>query len=345
MRKLLAVPLGLVFATGLALSISGLWESPADASPAILAATDGGVAASVALAKQGLVVPPAIEDVEEMCALLIGCPDVPLQAPSQDLGECVRVLWKELAVPDAVKFSIPLRECGFSSNSCKDLRECALRGAAADGCSGRGTDKVISYCDSDGRALTCSKGKILQVRDCPRFGEQCAAKGGHATCHLGACPKDVPEDGTPTCSQNGKKVFVCDKDAGKLLSFDCSGFGLSCGTGPDGKATCLPEASSKCEKDLHRCDGEDHVGCVAGREVKVQCSKAGMKCSEAANKETVGMCIPPAADEKDACNGAPSKCVGNDVVYCAGGKTRKFFCKGLGFAKCTGGPGQAHCVP
>ncbi len=344
MRKPLAAALGVLLAAGLVWSIPGLSEAPAAAAPVALAAVDGGLAPSVALAKQGHVVPPPIQDIEEMCSLLIGCPDVPLQAPSQDLGECVRILWKELSVPEAVKFSITLRECGFASNSCKDLRDCALRGASLEGCAGRGMDKTTSYCDADGRALTCQKGKVVQVRDCPRFGEQCAAKGSDATCHLGPCPKDVPEDGRPVCSANGKKVFVCDKDNGKLLSFDCSGFGLSCGVDQDGKATCMPEGTSACEKDLHRCDGEEHVGCVAGREVKVQCGKAGMKCSETATKDTVGTCIPAAPAPKDACSGSASKCVGNDVVYCAGGKTRKFFCKGLGFSKCAGPAGQAHCV-
>lgn len=346
MRHSTATALGFVFTGIVALAAAGLGGGDAGATPALLGpkllgATDGGIAPSIALATQGLVKPPAIEDVEEMCALLIGCNDVPLPIPSQDLGECVRTLWRELAVPEAVKFSISLRECGLGSNSCKALRECALHGVTGDVCAGRGMDKQMSYCDGDGRALTCNKGKLVQVRNCPRFGEQCAAKNGQSTCFLGSCPPDVPADGTPVCSGNGAKIFVCD--GGKLLSFDCGGFGLTCTKGPDGKPTCASEKTPACEKDAKRCDGDDHVGCVGGHEVRVQCGKSGMKCAEVATKDSVGTCTAPTAGDGAACSGQPSRCVGNNVQYCAGGKTRSFFCKGLGFAKCVGGPGQARC--
>ena len=347
MRNVLAGFLGTALAVGLAVQGIGLL-TVGDAKGAALVggghplgAIDGGVAPAIALAGQGLVKPPAVEDIEEMCALLIGCPDVPLSVPSQDLGECVRALWKELSTPDAVKFSIPLRECGLRADSCKELRECGLRGASADVCNGRGQDKTMSFCDADGRAVTCSKGKLVQVRDCPRFGEQCAAKSGGSTCTLGPCPADIPADGTPVCSKNKAKTLVCD--SGKLLSFDCGAFGLTCTAGPDGKPTCASEASPACEKDLHKCDGDDHVGCVGGHEVRVQCGKSSMKCLTAATKDSIGVCQPPEPDS--ACPpGTPSKCVGNNVQYCAGGKARNFFCKGLGFSKCTGGPGQAHCA-
>ena len=348
MRNVFAAALGVMLVGGLGAHALGLLGAEANATPALLGprllgADKSGVAPSIALAAQGLVNPPAVEDVEEMCALLLGCSDVPLAVPGQDLGECVRTLWRELSVPDAVKFSIPLRECGLRADSCKELRECALRGASADVCNGRGNDKQMSFCDGDGRVVTCNKGKLVQVRDCPRFGEQCAARSGNATCFLGTCPPEVPADGTPVCSANGQKIFVCD--GGKLLSFDCGGFGLTCTKGTDGKPTCAAEKSPSCQKDLHKCDGDDHVGCVGGHEIRVQCAKAGLKCVAAPNKETVGACAGPTTGDGAACNsGLASRCVGNTVQYCAGGKTRNFFCKGLGFSKCVGGPGAAHCA-
>ena len=260
MRNILAGCLGSALALGLAVHGLGLLGGEAYGAPLVggartLGAMDGGVAPAIGLAGQGLVKPPAVEDIEEMCALLIGCPDVPLSVPSQDLGECVRTLWKDLSLPEAVKFSIPLRECGLRADSCKELRECGLRGAAPDICNGRGTDKTMSFCDGDGRAVTCARGKLVQVRDCPRFGEQCAAKSGGATCTLGSCPSDVPSDGTPVCSKNKAKTLVCD--SGKLLSFDCGAFGLTCTAGSDSKPTCASEATPSCEKDLHKCDGDD----------------------------------------------------------------------------------------
>jgi hypothetical protein len=345
MRNVFAGVLGLGLAGGLVAHGIALAGGSPLLAPRVLSAVDGGIAPAISLAGKGVVQPPAIEDIEEMCALLIGCPDVPLSVPSQDLGECVKMLWSQLAHPDAVKFSIPLRECGLRADSCKELRECGLRGASPDSCQGRGMDRTMSFCDGDGRALTCSKGKLVQVRDCPRFGEQCAAKGGTSTCYLGTCPPEVPNDGTPVCSGNGHKIFVCD--AGKLLSFDCGAFGLACVKGPDDKPTCAPPTAS-CGKDHKKCDGDDFVGCVGGHEVKVECGKLGMKCAEKPGKDTIGGCVPPPGGGADG--GAPcaanfqSKCVGNNVQYCVGGRTRSFFCKGLGFAKCVGGPGQAHCA-
>ena len=84
---------------------------------------------------------------------------------------------------------------------------------------------------------------------------------------------------------------------------------------------------------------------IGGHEIRVQCAKAGLKCVAAPNKETVGACAGPTTGDGAACNsGLASRCVGNNVQYCAGGKTRNFFCKSLGFSKCVGGPGQAHCA-
>ena len=66
----------------------------------VLDPADYGLA--VALAGQGLVVPPAVEDIEEMCALILGCPDVPLVPPKRDFSECVNHVQAALSSPDAV---------------------------------------------------------------------------------------------------------------------------------------------------------------------------------------------------------------------------------------------------
>jgi hypothetical protein len=341
MRNLLAGVLGLLLAGGILANGAGLAGAQGlTGAGSVLGAVEGGVAPAVALAGQGLVLPPTIEDVEEMCALLLGCPGIPLSPPKTDFGECVRTVWASMSQPDAVKFSIPLRECGLQSDSCKELRECALRGAAPDGCKGRGKDKAVGFCDNDGRAVTCYKEKIVQVRDCPRYGEQCAAREGQSTCILGACPADVPSDGTPVCSANGLKIFQCDQ--GKLVSLDCTAFGLACVKDPDGKPTCAAASTPACTKGLARCDGDDHAGCVGGHEVKVQCGKAGMKCTTAPDATTNGVCTAPPIDG-GTCTPGPAKCNGNNIDYCVAGKQRSFFCKGLGFSKCNSKNGQVSC--
>lgn len=342
MRNVLAGLLGLLLAGGLVAHGAGLADARGLAAPTVIPAVEGGIAPAVALAGQGLVLPPAIEDIEEMCALLLGCTDVPLMAPKKDFGECVTHLQGVLSSPDALKFSVPLRECGMQSNSCKELRECALRGASADVCKGRGKGKAVGFCDNDGRALTCYNEKLVQVRDCPRYGEQCSARDGNSTCTLGDCPSDIPPDGTPVCSGNNQKIFSCDR--GKLVSLDCSAFGLSC-IKDDGKPTCAAASAPVCAKGTaDKCASDDHVSCVSGHEVKVQCSKANLKCASSSDP-SLGVCSAPPIDGGTCDPKAPAKCNGNSIEYCVGGKTRSFFCKGLGFAKCGGKPGQVSCQP
>jgi hypothetical protein len=307
----------------------------------ILAAVDGGITPSITLAGQGLVVPPSLDDVDFMCSLLLGCSDVPLQLSVVDHGDCVRWVSKSLSEPAAIKWSITMRECGLQSNSCSELRTCATRGAASNACDGRGIGKAVGFCDGDGRALQCKDSKLTQVRDCPRVGEQCAAREGTSTCTLGSCPSEVPSDGTPVCSKNGQKVFSCDK--GKLVSFDCTAFGLTCIT-DNGKPACASEKTTACT-NTDKCDGDNYVGCVSGHEVKVQCDKAGMKCASSQGSSSVGSCDASALAGA-ACDPSTfkSQCVGgNSVEYCVGGHKRTYFCKGSGFSKCTGGSGSAHC--
>lgn len=347
MRKALAVLLGLGLAVGLGVNGVGLAGARGVSGlqavgPTLgLAAVEGGVAPAVALAGQGLVVPPSVEDIEEMCALLLGCPDVPLSPPKRDFGECVSTVLASLSSPEAVKFSIPLRECGLQSSSCKELRECATRGASADVCKGRGKGKALGFCDNDGRAVTCFNEKLVQVRDCPRYGEQCSARDGNSTCTLGDCPGDVPSDGTPVCSGNGQKIFSCDR--GKLVSLDCSAFGLSC-VKDDGKPTCAPAASAACSgKGPGSCSGSDHVSCLGGHELRVQCGKASLGCAGTPDAGSFGVCTAPASDAGTCDPKSPSRCNGGRIEYCVGGHTRSYFCKGLGFTKCAGKPGQVSC--
>lgn len=343
MRNLLAGVLGLLLAGGLIAHGAGLADAHGLAQPTIIPAVEGGIAPAVALANQGIVVPPALEDIEEMCALLLGCPDVPLVAPKNDFGECVAYVQATLSSAEGLKFSVPLRECGLQSDSCKELRECALRGASPAICKGRGKGKAMGFCDDEGHAVTCFNEKLVQIRDCPRFGEQCAARQGQATCTLGECPSDVPPDGTPVCSGNGQKIFSCDR--GKLVSMDCSAFGLSC-TKHDGKPTCAAAAAPTCsDKTAPKCSGNDHVSCMSGHEVKVQCGKANLKCAPSPGTSVVGACEAPATDGGTCDPKAAAKCNGNSIEYCIGGKTRSFFCKALGFSKCGGKKGQITCLP
>src|SRR5215471_4865833 len=197
--------------------------------------------------------PPVLDDVEQMCALLVSCDGLPLPPTMipQDFGKCVRTMSDELSKASGVGFSLTIRECGLRANTCQQLRTCALRGAKADACVGRGGQAIVGYCDIDGRALSCFKDKVLAVRDCPRGGEQCAVRSGEAYCALGPCPPDMTEGAPANCSANGTRILRCEK--GKLVSLDCAAFGLKCAV-DNGVAGCATEGAA-CSGTTSRCDG------------------------------------------------------------------------------------------
>ena len=307
---------------------------------------DGGRAAT---AVGGLVVPADLEDVEHMCALLTACDRLPLPSglvPPDFVG-CTRALHAELASPAAVTFSLTLRECGLRASSCGELRSCALRGAKADVCTGRGKAGSVDMCDSDGRAITCNAERVTLVRDCPRGGEQCVVREGHAVCALGTCDKDA----APACSASGTRVLECKK--GKLLSLDCGAFGLRCTSSADGPKCATPAAS--CQEGSTRCEGKTAVGCFRGHEVRVDCGARGLACGAGTDatggaQSAIGACAlaavrgtdggPPACDPS-----AAPRCDGATLRWCAWGQPRAYLCKSVGLQRCVSDDKGARCAP
>ncbi|MCU0693866.1 MAG: hypothetical protein MUF54_20960, partial [Polyangiaceae bacterium] len=276
----------------------------------------GGRSASVRNATKGVVVPPALEDIEAMCALLTGCADVAFPKPGEDVVSCVKASWQALASADTVRLSLGIRDCALRANSCGELRECALAGASPDVCNGRAmkSDEPIGFCDLDGRAVSCFRGKPLFVRDCPRAGEQCSVAGGKPICSLGSCPADMAE-GASQCSANGQRVLRCQDR--RLQSRDCSVLGLRCATS-NGKPVCVPVTKSCTTASVHRCDGKAAVACLDGHEVRVLCDAARMSCVSPNDTRTNGVCalLAPARPEK--CVDGRPRCVGNAIEYCFG---------------------------
>ena len=308
---------------------------------------DGGRPAT---ATGGHVIPADLEDVEHMCALLTGCGRLPLPqgiVPHDFVG-CTRALHAELASPAAVTFSLTLRECGLRASSCGELRTCALRGAKADVCAGRGKAGPVDMCDSEGRAITCSDERVTLVRDCPRGGEQCVVREGHAVCALGSCDKEA----APACSASGTRVVECKK--GKLLSLDCGAFGLRCTPSSDGPKCATPAAS--CQEGSTRCEGATALGCFRGHEVRVDCGARGLVCGAGSDapggsNSAVGACALPArapvADGgPQGCDPtAPPRCDGATLRWCAWGQPRAYLCKSVGLQRCVSDDKGARCAP
>lgn len=340
-RPARAVALGLVVALTAAavLPITGI--SAADERES----RDAGAAGTAA----GHVMPADLEDVEHMCALLTACERLPLPGGivPHDFVGCTRTLYAELASPSAISFSLTLRDCGLRASSCGELRSCALRGAKVDVCTGRGKAGPVDMCDGDGRAVTCNGERVSLVRDCPRGGEQCVVRDGHAVCALGSCDKDA----APACSPSGTRVLECKK--GKLLSLDCGAFGLQCTSSADGPR-CATQGAS-CREGATRCEGSSAVGCWHGHEVRVDCGARGLACSSGASPATVGACAvvaPPArpagtdAGAPPSCDpSAPPRCDGASLRWCAWGQPRSYLCKSVGLQRCVSDDKGARCAP
>ncbi len=308
----------------------------------------------------GRIVPTPIADIEKMCTLLTGCADLPLPAPP-DVASCVRDLGSWLARPDAVSFSLTLRECALGATSCGQLVTCARRGVHADVCQGRGQNGASAFCDVDGRAVTCVHGAVTQVRDCSRGGERCQASSGDAQCSLasvagatGSRSNDACADATTTgggaapvarCSASGTHLLTCDQ--GKSASIDCAAFGLVCASGADG-AGCAPP-SATCSAGSERCENGVAVRCLHGHEVRIDCGAAGLVCDGAG--AAVGACRVPsvAGGPVDPCLHAPAPSCGEgaQLTYCAtaAGGMRRVSCKQGGLGRCVRDAHGARCAP
>jgi hypothetical protein len=330
--------------TGLALVGASSAEHAAAAGPSP-APLDGAAPSPVAgQARRAEVSVPSLDAVEHMCALLTSCDGLPIPAtlfPS-DFQACVKRMTDEMTSPAAVKFSLTMRECGLRADSCATLRACALHGANAEACKGRGRQGVVGFCDVDGRAMTCWHDEVLAVRDCTRGGEQCIVVDGEAQCTLGPCPASAKDTDKPHCSASGTHLLHCEK--GKLASFDCAAFGLKCTLAGDGTAGCAT-SGPQCSATAKRCDGNVAVGCFNGHEVRVDCESAGLACAPPPGAIPVGACAAPVASPGACDPNDKARCEGESIRYCYAGTPRSYSCKALGFHKCEVGKSGVHCAP
>ncbi len=310
-------------------------------------AGDGSAPSSlVARARRAEVTAPRIDRVERMCALLTTCDRLPIPSAMfpADFSTCVTRIANELSSPNAVLFSLTMRECGLQADSCASLRACALHGADPEQCKGRGRQGVVGFCDVDGRAITCWHDGVLAVRDCNRGGEQCVVANGAAKCTLGACPPGAGDGDAQFCSASNTHLVHCEK--GKLASLDCTAFGLHCATDVDGAAGCATAGPGCVSTSAPRCEGGEAVGCVHGHEVRVDCEAGGLSCASSSGATAVGACAASGPASSDSCGPAErARCDGPVIRYCHAGRRRSYACKDVGFQKCDSNKNGVRCVP
>jgi len=341
MRRVAGAAGGVGIGIVIALACAGSAEHTADgAGPG---GSDGGLATFVTHAMKGEYVPPDLDDVEHMCALLTGCDKLPIPTNyiPPDFPSCVKRYTEELTSAGGINSSLTMRECALQANSCSSLRTCALRGANPDACNGRGKQGPVGFCDVDGRALTCVQNQIVSVRDCSRGKEECIVRDGQATCTLGPCGADIKDGDKPRCSGSGTHLLHCEK--GKLASYDCQAFGLKCQTAADGTSSCATQGPA-CSGTAKHCDGNTSVGCFNGHEVRVDCAAAGLTCAPTPGGTPVGACVSPPLAVGGCDSSQTPRCDGANIRYCVAGKPRSHFCKATGFNKCDSSHNGPHCA-
>ena len=343
MRRVVGVAGGVGIGVLVALACAGSVERTADGAGPSTPDGGGGLTGFVSHAMRGEYVPPDVDDVEHMCALLTGCDKLPIPPNyiPPDFPSCVKRFTEEMTGVGGIEFSLTMRECALQANSCASLRTCALRGANPDACNGRGKQGVVGFCDVDGRALTCWQGQIVSVRDCARGKEECLVRDGVATCTLGPCPADIKEGDKPRCSGSGTHKLHCEK--GKLSSLDCAAFGLKCQTDGTGTSDCATQGPT-CTGTAKRCEGNVSVGCFNGHEVRVDCAAANLVCSSMPGGTPIGACVSPPLSVGGCDPGQTPRCDGANIKYCIAGKPRSHFCKATGFNKCDSSHGGPRCA-
>jgi len=326
----------------IALACAGSAEETADGAGPV-GADGGALSTFLTRAMRGEYVPPDLDDVEHMCALLTGCDKLPIPPNliPPDFPACVRRFTEEMTGVGGIEFSLTMRECGLQANSCASLRSCALRGANADACTGRGKQGLVGFCDVDGRALTCWQNQIVAVRDCARGKEECLVRDGQAACTLGPCGASVKDGDPARCSGSGTHLLRCEK--GKLASLDCAAFGLKCLTGSAGTSACATQGPA-CTGTTRRCEGDTAIGCFNEHEVRVDCAAAGLVFAAVPGGTTVGACVSPPLPAGGCDPSQTPRCDGASIKYCQAGKPRSLLCKALGFNKCETSRTGPHCA-
>jgi hypothetical protein len=251
----------------------------------------------------------------------------------------------ELGISSGLGYFIPAAElrrfvdCAVSSPDCATAAACASRNHGPDYCAAHSG----ASCDGD-VLVSCSQSQpdwAVFTNDCASLGLRCVdLHDGRASCTDGtSC------DTSAHC--DGNRYVSCDSSTHLAASFDCSlaGYQLECRTMSANGTTitgCFPPGPA-CSPDGEHCDGTTLVRCVAGGELRVDCTTWGQHCGVAASGRTT--CIPNATD----CTAdSPDRCNGTAMEICVDGRYQAIDCSAIGLTAClwdTTLEPEARCVP
>lgn len=122
-RRVVGAAGGVGAGTLVALAYVSSAEGTADGAPPT--SPDGGALTTfVTQALRGEYVPPDLDQVERMCALLTGCSALPIppNLVPTDFPSCVKRFTEEMTGVGGIEFSLTMRECGLEASSCAALQ-------------------------------------------------------------------------------------------------------------------------------------------------------------------------------------------------------------------------------
>lgn len=275
---------------------------------------------------------PPLADLIRTCAFQVSCLQAP---PTSSISNCIDYFQSGIDnwIAPPVFFRLPLApsefrryvECAVASSDCAGLLQCASRGHDPSFCAAH----PGNVCDGD-VLVQCPPASAppdwaIYTTDCAAAGQHCAAANGSASCTDGVgCDPSAP----PYC--DGNRYFVtCDATTHLRSHVDCARDPIvdaTCRIDPGfgGPAGCLP-SGPPCSRA--RCDGDELVVCVAGEEVRADCTQLASRC-DAAKPACVPVATECAAGTKDQCSGG-------DLTTCVDGMARVVDCATIGRSTCT----------
>jgi hypothetical protein len=219
--------------------------------------------------------------------------------------------------------------CANAATDCAGVLACASRGHDAAYCAAHPDfacdGDLLVQCPSAGAPLD----PAIYTSDCAALGMHCVATAlGTAVCTDGVACTDPPGQ---RCDGN-RYLTSCDAATHLRYRMDCSRSSIPNATcrylGPEG--ACLP-SGPPCAGD--RCEGDVLVTCLAGEEVRSDCTQHDATCSVVNRAPT---CVPVNsecdASMADACSGA-------GITTCFEGELHTIFCDDIGASTCMPAPG------
>lgn len=242
-----------------------------------------------------------------------------------------------------------LWSCLATATTCSDVDQCVFP-AGAEPCRAVASGSFTACGSKANRAvrLRCAnplEGRAAGVEPCAMLARTCSTEDQSAAACSGttgfSCTRsDCVGTSAVDCNPAGTRTFDRGIDCAKVGAGACvqSDAGPVCAASL-GATSCTAERTPKC-------DGEVATACVAGSDIRVDCSVLGLPCDDSlpiAAYDPAAACARRAG-AADFCS-APDTCTGTRLQSCGRGTLQEVDCTSVGLGGCKEANGRAACVP